>query len=301
MIINKKKNKGPAKDASEKFVTGLAVVVSVLMILICLLPCIHVLATSVSSGNAEVAGRVGLWPVDFQLDGIKTIVVGTNFMKSLGNSLYVTIVGTLISLTITTMFAYAMSKTHLKGRKLLTIMCIIAMVFSGGMVPEYIVMKKLGLMNTFWSLILPRGMTIFNMLLIKNYFEGLPESVMESANIDGAGDFRTLVSIVLPMSTPVIATTGLLYAVAYWNNYLHPVLYINDPAKRTLQVFLRDLLADVATVTEQLERSPETAGLVSAGVITAGITVMGTIPILLLYPFVQRFLVQGITIGSEKG
>lgn len=301
MIINKKKSKGPAKDASEKFVTGLAVVVAILMTLLCLLPCIHVLATSVSSGNAEVAGRVVLWPIDFQLEGIKTIVVGTRFMKSLWNSIYVTGLGTIISLTITTMFAYAMSKTHLKGRKLLTIMCIIAMVFSGGMVPEYVVMKKLGLMNTYWSLILPRGMTIFNMLLIKNYFEGLPESVMESANIDGAGDFRTLVSIVLPMSTPVIATTGLLYAIAYWNNYLHPVLYINDPSKRTLQVFLRDLLADLGTVTEQLERSPETAGLVSAGVVTAGITVMGVIPILLLYPFVQRFLVQGITIGSEKG
>ena len=103
------------------------------------------------------------------------------------------------------------------------------------------------------------------------------------------------------MSTPVIATTGLLYAIAYWNNYLHPVLYINDPSMRTLQVFLRDLLADVGTVTEQLERSPETAGLVSAGVVTAGVTVLGVIPILLLYPFVQRFLLKGITIGSVKG
>ena len=300
-MIKKTKHRGPAKDSSEKFVTGLSVVVAIIMILICLLPCIHVLATSVSSGAAEVAGLVGLWPVGFQLEGIKTIVVGTKFMQSLGNSLYVTIVGTLISLTITTMFAYAMSKTHLKGRKVLTVICIVAMVFSGGMVPEYIVMKKLGLLNTFWSLILPRGMTIFNMLLIKNYFEGLPESVMESANMDGAGEFRTLVSIVLPMSTPVIATTGLLYAIAYWNSYLQPVLYINDPAKRTLQVFLRDLLADVGTVTEQLDRSAETAGLVSSGVVTAGITVMGVIPILLLYPFVQRYMVQGITIGSEKG
>lgn len=301
MSFKRKTHSGPAKDASEKFVSGLAVVVAVLFILICLLPCFHVLATAVSSGAAEVSGMVGLLPVGFQLEGLKTIVVGTDFVQCLGNSLYVTIVGTIISLIITTMFAYAMSKTHLKGRKVLTMICIVAMVFSGGMVPEFIVMKKLGLTNTFWSLILPRGMTIFNMLLVKNYFEGLPESVMESAKIDGAGDFRTLVSIVLPMSTPVIATTGLLYAIAYWNNYLHPVLYINDPSMRTLQVFLRDLLADSSTVLEQLDRSPETAGLVSTGVITAGVTVMGVIPILLLYPFVQRYMVQGITIGSEKG
>ena len=116
MIFHKKKSKGPAKDATEKFVTGLAVVASVLMILICLLPCIHVLATAFSSGAAEVAGMVGLWPVGFQLEGIKVVVTGTRFMRSLWNSLYVTIVGTIISLIITTMFAYAMSKTHLKGR-----------------------------------------------------------------------------------------------------------------------------------------------------------------------------------------
>lgn len=301
MIFKKEKHRGPAKDATEKFVTGLAVIVAVVMILICLLPCIHVLATAFSSGAAEVAGLVGLWPVGFQTEGIRTVVEGTFFGQALLNSLYVTIVGTIISLIVTTMFAYAMSKTHLKGRKFLTLLCIVAMVFSGGMVPEYLVMKKLGLLNTFWALILPRAMTIFNMLLIKNYFEGLPESVMESAKLDGAGEMRTLWSIVLPMSTPVIATTGLLYAIAYWNNYFQAILYINDPAKRTLQVFLRDLLADVSVVTEQLDRSPETAGLVSTGVITASVTVLGVIPILLLYPFIQKFMVQGITIGSEKG
>ncbi|MBE5772502.1 MAG: carbohydrate ABC transporter permease [Clostridiales bacterium] len=295
-------NKGAvAKDKTEKFVMYVAEILAVILLLMCLLPCLHVLATAFSSGSAEVSGRIGIWPVNFQIEGIKTIINGTFFGRALLNSLCVTALGVVVSMFVTILFAYPMSKKDLRGRKFLTLLCIVSMVFKGGMVPDYLVMKSLKLLNSWWALILPFAMTIFNMLLIKNYFEGLPESVMESSTIDGAGDMRTLFSIVIPMSAPVIATVCLLYAISYWNNYFHVILYITEPSLRTLQVFLRDLLADVGTVMDQLDRSPETAGLVSAGVVTAGVTVLGVVPILAVYPFVQRFLVQGITIGSEKG
>lgn len=295
------KSTAVGKDKTEKFVMYLAEILAVILLLLCLLPCLHVLATAFSSGSNEVAGRIGLWPAGFQIEGVKTIIKGTFFGRALLNSICVTALGVAVSMFVTILFAYPMSKKDLKGRKFLTLLCIISMVFKGGMVPDYLVMKSLKLLNTWWALILPFAMTVFNMLLIKNYFEGLPESVMESSTIDGAGDMRTLFSIVIPMSAPVIATVSLLYAISYWNNYFHVILYITEPSLRTLQVFLRDLLADVGTVMEQLDRSPETAGLVSAGVVTAGVTVLGVVPILAVYPFVQRFLVQGITIGSEKG
>lgn len=300
-MFKKRIRKGVSRDASERTIAYIAEAISVLLLLLCLLPCLHVLATSMSSGSAEVAGRVNIWPVGFQLEGIKTIVVGTFFKNALFNSLMVTVLGVAISMFVTIMFAYPMSKTHLKGRRILTLLCIVSMVFTGGMVPSYLVMKSLRLLNTWFALMLPSALSVFHMLLIRNYFEGLPESVMEASTIDGAGDMRTLFLVVLPMSAPVIATVSLLYAIGYWNNYFSAILYLTDPSMRTLQVFLRDLLADVSVVTEQLDRSPETAGLVSTGVINAGVTVLGVLPILAVYPFVQRFMVQGITIGSEKG
>lgn len=296
------KNKNKIKmEKSEKAISFISEIVSVLLLLLALLPVLNLTATAFSRGSAEVAGRVYLWPVGFQLEGVKTILSGTNFLRSMLNSIFVTACGVAVSMTVTTLFAYPMSRTHLKGRKFFTVLCIVCMVFSGGIIPTYVVIKSLGLINSYLAIILPSAMSIFNMLIIKNYFEGLPEEVMESAAIDGAGDLKALVSIVLPMSAPVLATVCLLYAIHYWNGYFSVILYITKGNMQTLQVFIRNLIADTATVIEQLDRSPETSGLVSSGTVVAGVTVLGVLPIVLLYPFVQRFMVKGITVGSVKG
>lgn len=289
------------KSKSELVASILAELMAAILLVLALVPILHTLSTAFSSGSAEVSGSVYLWPVGFQLEGMKTIALHTIFPKALLNTTIVTVMGISLSMVISILFAYPLSKTYLRGRKVLVVMCIVSMVFAGGMVPSYIVVRSLGLFNRWFSIILPASLNIFNMLIIKNYFESLPDSVMESATIDGAGDLRTLVSIVVPMSTPVIATVSLLYAVYFWNNYFHAMLYINKPAMKTLQVFVYDLINNTQSVVDQLERTEETSGLVSVGVVQAGITILGFLPMLAFYPFIQRYMVGGITIGSVKG
>ncbi len=296
------KNKNKIKmETSEKVVCVISEVVAALLLVIALLPVMNLVSTAVSRGSAQVAGRVYIWPVGFQIEGIRMILTGTSFLPSMLNSILVTVCGTTVSMVVSVLFAYPMSKVKLKGRRFFTLLCIVCMVFSGGIIPTYMVIKSLGLINNYLAIILPSAMSVFNMLIIKNYFEGLPEEVMESAEIDGAGDLRTLLSIVIPMSTPVLATICLLYAIHYWNDYFNVILYITKSNMQTLQVFIRNLIADTASVTEQLERTPESIGLVSSGVVVAGVTTLGVIPIVLVYPFVQRFMVKGITVGSVKG
>ena len=296
------KNRNRIKmETSEKVVCVISEITAALLLLLALLPIMNLVSTAFSRGSAEVAGRIYLWPVGFQLEGVNMILTGTSFLNSMLNSVFVTVCGVAVSMIVSILFAYPMSKPQLKGRKFFTLLCIVCMVFSGGIIPTYMVVRSLGLINNYLAIILPSAMSVFNMLIIKNYFESLPEEVIESSEIDGAGDLKALISIVIPMSTPVLATICLLYAIHYWNDYFNVILYITKANMQTLQVFIRNLIADTATVTEQLERTPESAGLISSGVVVAGVTTLGVVPIVLIYPFVQRFMIKGITVGSVKG
>lgn len=265
-----------------------------------LIPVIHTIAKSISVGSAEVAGKVFLLPIEPQLTTVKAILTETEFLRALTNSIIVTVVGAASSLFVSVLFAYALSSKYLRGKKFFIILCIICMVFKGGMVPTYMVVKSLGLINTYWALVFPSCMNIFNMLVIRNYFDGLPDSVIESASIDGASDLKTLTAIVLPMAVPCIATVGLLFAVSYWNSYLTPSLYITDASKITLQVLTRDLVNHAEMLVDQLERSQDMGGAISLGTVAAGVTVLGSIPIVLAYPLIQRYMTKGMTVGSVK-
>lgn len=288
-------------DKTEIAAEVIAIAMSVLFLVLILVPVIHTVAKSISVGSAEVSGRVFLLPVEPQLTTLKAILYETDFLRALKNSIIVTCMGVATSMFVSTMFAYALSSKYLRGKKFFIVLCIISMVFKGGMVPSYMVVKALGLMNTFWAVVLPSCMNIFNMLVIRNYFDGLPESVLESASIDGASDFKTFTAIVLPMSVPCIATVGLLYAVYFWNNYFTPSLYIAEGSKITLQVLIRDLVNNAAMLVDQLERSQDMGGTLSYGTVAAGVTILGTIPIVLVYPLIQKYMTQGMTVGSVKG
>ena len=174
------------------------------------------------------------------------------------------------------------------------------MIFFGGMIPAYMVVKTLGLIDTYAALILPFAIVQFNMFMMKNYMEGLPNEVIESASVDGAGDFRTLVAIVCPMAKPVIATVTLLYAVNYWNNYFHAMMYTRSPDMNTLQVYLYNIINNSQDFIQNLASNNYMANITSEGMVAAAVT-LSIIPIVALYPFVARFMVQGITIGSVKG
>lgn len=268
-----------------------------------LLPFLYVLAKSMSGEAAVVAGKVLFWPIGLQFGTYRYVLDQPEFINSLGISVFVTLLGTVCAMLLTTTVAYPLSKPDMVGRKPLLLVFVFIMLFSGGIIPNYVLFKTLGLLNKVWALVLPGMLSVFNVLLIKTFYEELPESVEESAKIDGATNLRTLFSIVIPMSMPVIATVGLFYAVGYWNNYFAGVLYITNPSLKPLQQYLYDLVtstmtaADPGTVQLDMDKYMN----VAPDSVRATTIILATLPILLLYPFLQRYFVKGINIGSVKG
>ena len=265
---------------------------------ICILPFLHILAKSLSSNTAVISGKVAFWPIGFQTEVYRYVLNDKLFWNAFGNSLFVTGVGTALSMLCTVLAAYPLSKPDFRGRKVILLMYVFSMLFYGGTVPIYIFMQTLGLLNTLWSIIIPFLVSQYNMFVMKTFFEGLPSAIEESARIDGAGHTRILCSIVLPLSLPSLATIGLFYAVGYWNNYYHAMLFITKPTVKPMQLYLYELISTAAKFNEL---DPEMAMNLSSIGVQAGSIFVGTLPILLVYPFVQKYFVKGLTIGSVKG
>lgn len=284
----------------EKIYNGLNIIILFMLGLMTLLPFLHVVAKSLSSQVAISLGKVVFWPVDLQFGTYRYVLQEAQFLNSFQNSVIITVAGTLLALILTVMVAYPLSKPRLKGRKFFLLCFIFIMLFSGGMVPNYMLYKTFGMLNTLWALIVPGMMSVFNILLVKTFFEGLPESVEESARIDGASNSTVLFRIVLPMAMPVLAAVGLFFAVAYWNSYFSAVLYITKPDLKPLQLYLYELISQTAAdmgrdidVDRLMNADPES--------IRSTAIILSTLPILCLYPFLQKYFVKGITIGSVKG
>jgi len=270
--------------------------------LITLLPFLNVLAKSMSSEGAVVTGKVTFWPIGIQFGTFKYVLDQPEFLNAFYVSVFITVVGTLGAMFLTITAAYPLSKPEMVGRKPLLLMFIFIMLFSGGMIPNYMLYRSLGLLNNIMALIFPGFMSVFNMLLIKTFYEQLPESVEESARIDGASNYRTLFSIVVPMAMPVIATVGLFYAVGYWNNYMSGILYITNPRLKPLQQYLYDLVTVSMTAADPAVATDMTQYMnVSPESIRAATIMLATLPILLVYPFLQKYFVKGVQIGSVKG
>lgn len=266
--------------------------------LVCLLPFVHMIAKSFSGATAVSAGRVTFWPQDVTLNTYRYILQDELFFSSFKNSVVITVGGTLLALTITTMAAYPLSKSYFRGRRIILMLYVFTMLFYGGMVSIYMFMRSLNLLNTLICQVIPLALSQYNLFVMKTFFEGLPEAIEESAHIDGAGPIRTLVSIVLPLSLPSLATIGLFYAVGYWNSYYHAMLFVTRADVKPLQMYLYELL----TRTQNLyEVDPVIAAGLSASGMQAAAIVVSTLPILLVYPFVQKYFVKGLTIGSVKG
>ena len=271
-----------------------------LMAVATLLPFANVLSKSVSEEWAVVSGKVGILPVGFQLKTMEYVVTSSQFLNSFLISVLVTVAGTALSILITAVTAYPLSKRHLPFMNVIMVLFVFTMMFSGGIIPNYLLMKNIGLINSLWSLILPATISVFNMLVIKSYYESLPEALEDSAKIDGARTFTILFRIILPLSGPVIATIALFYAVYYWNDFFNPMLYINDPSLKPLQLYLRDIVMD-ADSSSALNKSVDDLMNVSPEGVRAATVVASTVPILLVYPFLQKYFIKGVLIGSVKG
>ncbi|WP_374209663.1 carbohydrate ABC transporter permease [Glycomyces sp. TRM65418] len=273
----------------------------VLLCLVMLYPFITVLAQSFSSPGAINAGQVSFWPVGFNTDTYGAVMSNEMFWRNYGNSVLYTVVGTLIAMVLTTTYAYVLSKKHLKGRKALIGIAVFTMFFNGGLVPNYVLISSLGMKNTMWAIVLPGAISVFNLLVMKSFFESLPKDLEEAAQIDGLGWYGIFGRIVLPLSKAVVATMVLFYSVAFWNDWFAAFLYLDKTELFPVTLFLRNLIAGASTsASEGAAAAGTTTALVSTN-IQAVTMILTVIPILCVYPFVQRYFVSGIMLGSVKG
>jgi putative aldouronate transport system permease protein len=299
----KVKSRGIKLSVGEKLFTVFNYTVFILMALTTIFPFINLIAKSLSSEAAVISGIVTVWPVDFQLGTYKYVVQNSMFMNAFKVSLTVTICGTLLGLFMTTLAAYPLSKPRLRGRKWFILMYIFTMLFSGGLIPTYLLMQKLNLIDELPVLFLPAMVNVYNMLIIKNYFESLPESLEESAKLDGASNMTILWRIMLPLSLPVLATIGLFFAVQFWNDYFASLIYINSAHLKPLQLYLKELFVSSSDVFLRAggEINVDAAMNASPQAIQAASILLATLPILLVYPFLQKYFVKGVLVGSVKG
>jgi len=269
--------------------------------IVTILPFLYVIAGSFAT-EAELTQRAFfIIPKTFSLSGYQFIFSSDTLFRSILVSVYVTAGGTLVNLLFTATMAYALSRRDLMGRNTILNLVLFSMLFTGGMIPTYLVVKDLGLLDTYWALILPGAISAFNLIVVKNFFQELPPGLEEAAKIDGCTELGVLWRIVLPLSKPVLATFGLFYAVGHWNNFFNALLYINDPDKWPLQVMLRQLvmlsqgnIGDMSQLDPAFVQPPEQT-------IKMAVIVVGTVPILLVYPFLQKHFAKGVLIGSIKG
>lgn len=246
----------------------------------------------VSSFNAVGVYKFQLWPSDFTLDGYKTILTTQKLYRPFMNSVITTILGTIVGLVMSTLGGYVLSREELPGREALVYFLLFTMIFSGGMIPEYLVMKKLGLVNSMWILVVKHGMNVYNLVLMRNFFEGIPSSLMEAAEIDGCSPMGIFFKIVLPLSKAALASIGLMFAVTVWNDYSTVQIYIASRDEVNFQYILRVMVMDGDTPTTSYRVSEDT--LYYAGI------VMAILPFMLLYPFLQKYFVKGVNIGAVK-
>lgn len=271
--------------------------VMVLVLLVCLVPFLYMVALSFSDAKAIVNNQVSFWPVGFNLSSYEQIMTYPNFFRAYGNTFFYTFAGTAISLMMTMLFAYPLSKTYLRGQTFFMKMVVVSMFFSGGMIPNFLLIANLQLTGTVWAMLLPFAINQFNLIILVNFFKGLPGEIEEAALIDGLGYFGILFRIVVPLSTAALATVGLYTAVFFWNDWFNSLLYLNS-AQYPVMLFLRNIVNGTAMLGDAAGFGDKSTIAIS---IKSAVIVTSTLPIIILYPFLQKYFVKGLTVGSVKG
>ena len=284
---------------ADKVFDTIVYAVVIIAVLVCIIPFLHVIALSLSSNEAVVAQKVSILPIGFNLEAYSRIIKDATMIRSLLLTILITVLFTLLGMFLTVCCAYPLNKKRLKGRKFMSMICIFTLFFSGGIIPNYILINNLKLLNSIWSLILPLAFSAYNMIIIKNFFANIPESLEESAYLDGCTDVGILVRIVLPLSAPALATIALFFAVGRWNTFQDALFYITKPDLYPLQLKL-NLIVSASASTESLGESVGAAQLVPE-VLKAACVMFATLPIVIVYPWLQKYFVSGVMIGAVKG
>lgn len=282
----------------EKVWQAVVYLILIFLSLLCLLPFLYVVAVSVTPESEVLRRGIVIIPESFTFIAYKEVFISHGIGQAYKITLFRTIVGTGLNVFFTVIAAYPLSKKYLPGRSPFLLFIVFTMMFSGGLIPTYLLIRSLGLLDSSWVLIIPNLISAFNLVIIKGFFEQLPGEIEESARVDGASELQSLWRIILPLSLPVLATISLFYAVGHWNSYFDAIVYINDSNLMPLQVVLRNILLNVAT---QSADSIANSGAVSTFAVQMAAVVVTTVPILMVYPFMQKHFTKGVLLGSVKG
>ncbi len=275
------------------------VVVLLVIVFVTFYPFLNMVAQSFSSEGNINSGKVNLIPLGFNLETYKVVMADSMFWTNYENTVIYTVVATAISIVLTTFFAYAISKRRLKGRNLFIGIAVFTMFFNGGIIPNYVLITSLGMKNTLWAIVLPNAISVFNLLIMKSFFENMPEELEEAAAIDGLNTYGILLRIVLPLSKAVLATMILFYAVVNWNSWFSAFLYLDKKELFPVTIFLRNLIAGATSEGTSFGGSAENLTQIASNV-KAVAMVLSVVPILCIYPFVQKYFVTGVMLGSVK-
>jgi ABC-type glycerol-3-phosphate transport system permease component len=289
----------PFGDRVFMIVVKLMLAVALILVL---MPLIYIVASSFSSPEAVNSGQVGFWPVDFSIEAYQSVLTNAEVLRGYYNSLIYAIAGTLISVTLTVAIAYPLSRRTFYGRNVLMTLLIFTMLFSGGLIPTYMVVHDLGMLDTRWALLIPNAIGVWQVIIARTFFaNSIPDELYEAAAIDGASDLRVLRSVVLPLSKPLLAVLALMYTIYQWNTYFDALVYLKDPDLYPLQIVLRNILIMSNTRTGAVDLAQQMHQLQLANVLKYALIVVSSLPVLIIYPFVARHFTKGVMVGAVKG
>lgn len=293
------------KSMEDRIVDCVAVILVTLVAIACLYPIVYCFSMSLSGDDAIVKHSVTLLPEGFNLESYKMVLSNVEFLQTFINSVYYTVLATLLSLACNLTLGFVLARRNFVFKKFLTVYILIPMMFSGGLIPSYMLIRSLGLYNTVWAIVLPGAVSIWNAILAKTFYQStIPNDVIESAIIDGANDFTIFGRIVLPLSTTIIAILALYAAVGQWNDYFNALIYLKDEAMKPLQLYLKEVLAfsgNNSNLSDMLSSTDYLKNYVNSERIKYVLIIVSTLPIMLIYPSIQKYFVKGVMLGSVKG
>jgi len=290
-------------SAEDRVFNFIVIAILLSFTIVVIYPLIYIISASFSSGAAVSTGRVILWPVEPTLDGYKAVFMYRKVPVGLRNSIFYTIIGTVINVAMTLIAAYPLSRRNFQGRKIYTVLFLITMFFSGGLIPSYILIVQLGWIDSIWAVLIPGAINTYNMIIVRTFFmSSVPGDLLEASQIDGCSDIRYFFTILLPLSKAVIAVIALFYGVGHWNSWFSAMIYLRNPELHPLQLILREVLnmsqinmndfSDAETLVAMYNRSE---------LLKYSLIVVSTIPIIVVYPLIQKYFIKGVMMGSLKG
>lgn len=292
------------KITQDKVVYFINYIMLTVLLVMVLYPLIYIVSCSFSSGDALMSGKVKLFPVDLTLQSYQAVFKYQSIWTGYRNAIIYAIVGTVISMVLTLFAAYPLSRSDFRGKKIFTVIILFTMMFSGGLIPTYLLVKNLGLMDSIWAVVLPGAVNAYNIIVARTFFANtIPKELQEAAEMDGCSDFRFFIKIVIPLSAPIIAVLSLWVIVGLWNSYFGPMIYLNSQEKYPLQLVLRRILLLSQVNLNQSSIDPETIrkNQYLSEMLKYGTIIISTLPLMVIYPFVQKYFVKGVMIGSVKG